>query len=249
MIGDIVGYALYLLLYFNILAILSIWKSMRTLFHLPLDPFSRKIRVVLGEKQVEVGLIVEPVWDRRDTFLALNPAGTVPVLQEPDGSIIATSQAIAEYLDDIVPAPPLISGDPKTKAEIRRLCCWFDIKFNQEVTEYLVGEKIMKRFLGLGEPSSESIRAGYFNMDTHLSYIGHLAERRTWLAGNDFSLADISAAAQLSCLDYLGDIPWEDYQEAKHWYARIKSRPSFRELLEDYIPGTKPPSHYADLDF
>ena len=107
----------------------------------------------------------------------------------------------------------------------------------------------MKRFLGLGEPSSEAIRAGYSNIDTHLSYIGYLAEHRSWLAGDDFSLADICAAAQLSCLDYLGDIPWEDYQEAKHWYARIKSRPSFRSLLDDYVPGTKPPSHYADLDF
>jgi len=222
---------------------------MRTLFHLPLDPFSRIIRVVMAEKQLEVDLIVEPIWERREAFLSLNPAGTVPVLKEPDGSIIATSQAIAEYLEEIIQAPSLIYGTPRAKAEIRRLCSWFDIKFNQEVTEYLVGEKIMKRFLGLGEPSSEAIRAGYSNMDTHLSYIGYLAEHRSWLAGDDFSLADICAAAQLSCLDYLGDIPWEDYQEAKHWYARIKSRPSFRSLLDDYVPGTKPPSHYADLDF
>jgi glutathione S-transferase len=222
---------------------------MRTLFHLPLDPFSRKIRIVIAEKKLEVKLIVEPIWDRREEFLGLNPACTVPVMQEPDGSIIATSQAIAEYLDEIISDHPIISGDAKNRAEIRRLCAWFDIKFNQEVTEYLVGEKIMKRFLGLGEPSSEAIRAGYANMDTHLSYIGYLAEKRIWLAGNDFSLADISAAAQISCLDYLDDIPWEDYQEAKHWYARIKSRPSFRGLLDDYIAGTKPPAHYANLDF
>ncbi|MDE0810861.1 MAG: glutathione S-transferase family protein, partial [Alphaproteobacteria bacterium] len=118
-----------------------------------------------------------------------------------------------------------------------------------EVTDNLFGEKLMKRFLGLGEPNSEAIRAGHTNLDTHLSYIGYLADRRTWLAGDHFSLADIAAAAQISCIDYLGDVPWEDYQEAKQWYARIKSRPSFRPILNDYVPGTRPPAHYTDLDF
>ena len=198
---------------------------------------------------MQVQFSVEPIWERRDEFLALNPAGTVPVLKNDDGSTIATSQAIAEYLDETISEPPLIPGSAIERAEIRRLNNWFDIKFNQEVTEYLVGEKIMKRFLRLGEPSSEAIRAGYENIDTHLCYIEYLAEQRTWLAGNNFSLADVAAASHISCIDYLGDIPWEDYQEAKQWYARIKSRPSFRPLLEDLIPGSKPPSHYANLDF
>lgn len=222
---------------------------MRTLFHLPLDPFSRKIRVVLGEKKIEAELTVEQIWDRREAFLALNPAGTVPVLREPDGAVVAPSQAIAEYLDETIAETPLISGSAVDRAEIRRLCAWFDMKFHREVTDHLVGEKLMKRFLGLGEPSSAAIRAGHANMDTHLSYIGYLADQRTWLAGDRFSLADIAAAAQLSCLDYLGDVPWEDYQEAKQWYARVKSRPSFRPLLEDHVPGMKPPAHYTDLDF
>ncbi|MBL6599654.1 MAG: glutathione S-transferase family protein [Alphaproteobacteria bacterium] len=222
---------------------------MRILYHLPLDPFSRKIRIVLNEKRVEVELTVEQFWDRREGFLALNPAGTVPVLHDPDGAVVAPSQAIAEYLEETVADPPLISGSASDRAEIRRLCAWFDMKFNREVTEHLFGEKLMKRFLGLGEPSSEAIRAGHANLDTHLSYIGYLADRRAWLAGDQFSLADIAAAAQISCIDYLGDVPWEDYQEAKQWYARIKSRPSFRPILEDYVPGMRPPAHYTDLDF
>jgi glutathione S-transferase len=222
---------------------------MRILYHLPLDPFSRKIRIVLSEKKIDVELTVEQFWDRREGFLALNPAGTVPVLQEPDGTVIAPSQAIAEYLDETFADTPLIQGSPADRAEVRRLCAWFDMKFHREVTDHLFGEKLMKRFLGLGEPNSEAIRAGHSNLDTHLSYIGYLADRRAWLAGDHFSLADIAAAAQISCIDYLGDVPWEDYQEAKEWYARIKSRPSFRPILEDYVPGTRPPAHYKDLDF
>ena len=222
---------------------------MPSLLHLPLDPFSRKIRIVLGEKKITALLAVEPIWERRHEFLSINPAGTVPVFIEDDGTTISTSQAIAEYLEETSTEPALIFGTALQRAEIRRLCNWFDVKFNTEVTEYLLGEKIMKRFLGLGEPSSETIRAGYANIDTHLGYIEYLAEQRAWLAGDNFSLADITAASHISCIDYLGDIAWEDYQQAKQWYARIKSRPSFRPLLQDLIPGTQPPAHYKNLDF
>ena len=222
---------------------------MPSLLHLPLDPFSRKIRIVLGEKKITASLAVEPIWERRHEFLSINPAGTVPVFIEDDGTTISTSQAIAEYLEETSTEPALIFGTALQRAEIRRLCNWFDVKFNTEVTEYLLAEKIMKRFLGLGEPSSETIRAGYANIDTHLGYIEYLAEQRAWLAGDNFSLADITAASHISCIDYLGDIAWEDYQQAKQWYARIKSRPSFRPLLQDLIPGTQPPAHYKNLDF
>ena len=222
---------------------------MPSLLHLPLDPFSRKIRIVLGEKKITASLAVEPIWERRHEFLSINPAGTVPVFIEDDGITISTSQAIAEYLEETSTEPALIFGTALQRAEIRRLCNWFDVKFNTEVTEYLLGEKIMKRFLGLGEPSSETIRAGYANIDTHLGYIEYLAEQRSWLAGEHFSLADITAASHISSIDYLGDIAWEDYQQAKQWYARIKSRPSFRPLLQDLIPGTQPPAHYKNLDF
>lgn len=222
---------------------------MPSLLHLPLDPFSRKIRIVLGEKKITASLAVEPIWERRHEFLSINPAGTVPVFIEDDGTTISTSQAIAEYLEETSKEPALIFGTALQRAEIRRLCNWFDVKFNTEVTEYLLGEKIMKRFLGLGEPSSETIRAGYANIDTHLGYIEYLAEQRAWLPGEHFSLADITAASHISCIDYLGDIAWEDYQQAKQWYARIKSRPSFRPLLQDLIPGTQPPAHYKNLDF
>ena len=222
---------------------------MPSLLHLPLDPFSRKIRIVLGEKKITASLAVEPIWERRHEFLSINPAGTVPVFIEDDGTTISTSQAIAEYLEETSKEPAFIFGTALQRAEIRRLCNWFDVKFNTEVTEYLLGEKIMKRFLGLGEPSSETIRAGYANIDTHLGYIEYLAEQRAWLAGENFSLADITAASHISCIDYLGDIAWEDYQQAKQRYARIKSRPSFRPHLQDLIPGTQPPAHYKNLDF
>ncbi len=222
---------------------------MQTLYHLWLSPYCRKARIVLGEKRIDFGLKVENVWERRMEFLALNPAAEVPVLVGPEGTALSGSDVICEFLDEIHPDPPLIGRHPMERAEVRRLVAWFDRKFNLEVTENLVGEKIMKRFLGLGNPDSRMIRAGYANIHTHLDYISYLIERRKWLAGNEMTLADIAAAAHLSCVDYLGDVPWDEHPVARGWYARIKSRPSFRALLSDHIPGAPPAAHYSNLDF
>ena len=220
---------------------------MRRLYHLWLSPASRAARVTLAEKSLAFELTVEKTWEYRHDFLEINPAGEVPVLVEDDGTVIAG--ALHEYLDEAYPDPPMIGGDPLARAEVRRLVEWFDIKFAREVSDCLVGEKVMKRFLGLGQPDSAVIRAGLANIHSHLDYISYLVERRNWLAGEAFSLADIAAGAHLSAVDYLGNVPWDDHPEARAWYARIKSRPSFRPLLADAIPGLAPPAHYANLDF
>ena len=222
---------------------------MRTLYHLWLSPYSRKVRVVLKEKKLDFELKVEQVWERRPEFLALNPAGQVPVLVDEDRGIIADSQVICEYLEELHPEPALLGASVKERAEVRRIAAWFDLKFNVEVTRNLVGEKMMKRMLGIGQPNSSAIRAGHQNIHYHLDYIGYLADRRNWLAGEAFSLADIAAGAQISAVDYIGDVPWDEHPRAREWYARLKSRPSFRPLLGDHIPGAPPPAHYADLDF
>ncbi len=203
----------------------------------------------MATKSLDFEMKVEKVWDRRPEFLAVNPAGSVPVLVEPDGRVIAAHNAIVEYIEEVYPDQPLIGTDPGSRAEVRRLVAWFDEKFGREVTDNLVEEKIMKRFLGMGEPSSSAIRAGHANIHHHLDYIAWLMERRKWLAGDEFSLADIAAAAHLSAVDYLGDVPWDDHEAAKEWYMKVKSRPAFRPLLADSIPGCPPPKHYADLDF
>lgn len=223
---------------------------MRKLHHLPLDSGCRKIRMLLREKKLECELYAEKVWERRDEFLKLNPAGEVPVLVEADGtSITGGTQVISEYLEEAYPENTLLGEDPLSRAEVRRIVAWFDDKFRREVTTNLVEEKMLKRFLGLGEPNSQAIRAGHANIHYHLDYIAWLTDRRTWLAGDDFSLADITAASHISSLDYMGDVPWKDHLGAKDWYARVKSRPCMRGVLADMIPGVPPPKHYADLDF
>ena len=221
---------------------------MRVLYHTPLHPGCRKTRLQLQEKGLAFELKTEQTWQRREGFLRLNPAGEVPVLVE-DGAVIAEAPVISEFLEEAYPEIDLLGADPFARAETRRLVWWFDGKFHEEVTRNLVDEKILKRLMRSGQPDSQAIRCGHANVGYHLEYIAWLCDRRTWLAGDGFSLADIAAAAQLSAVDYLGDVPWENVPGAKDWYARVKSRPSMRGILAETIPGFPPPTHYADLDF
>ena len=222
---------------------------MRVLYHLPLSPFARKIRLVLSEKRLPFELRLEKVWQRREEYLQLNPAGTVPTLVEEGGLVVPDSGVIGEYLEEAYPNIPLLGCTPAERVEVRRLVAWFDGKFAQEVTRNLLGEKFMKRLAGRGEPDAAAIRAGYANLKPHMEYLGWLADSRNWLAGPAISLADFAAAGHLSALDFAGDVDWTLSEPARDWYARMKSRPSFRALLADRIPGILPPPHYADLDF
>ncbi|MEJ0063423.1 MAG: glutathione S-transferase family protein [Alphaproteobacteria bacterium] len=225
---------------------------MYRLYHHPLDPFSRKIRLLLAEKNLPFELVAEKPWQRRVEFMALNAAGEVPVMIAVDGileRVLCDSTAIVEYIEETVTAAPMLGQTPEAKAEVRRLIGWFERKFHREVTQNLLDEKAFKRLSGSGEPDSQALRAGYANIHYHLDYIAWLTERRNWLAGDALTLADLAAAAQLSALDYLGDVPWTGHLAARDWYARLKSRPSFRPLLADHIAGFPPPEHYANLDF
>ncbi|MGB3809159.1 MAG: glutathione S-transferase family protein [Parvibaculum sp.] len=226
---------------------------MRQLYHLPISPACRKVRLVLAEKNLAFELVEEREWERRDEFLALNPAGEVPVLIEEDGSVIAGATAISEFLEETQSFLRLLPENPLERAEARRVIDWFDRKFAAEVSDGLLFEKVARRFLnaseGGGAPDMTVVRAALHNLRYHLDYICYLMEERRWLAGEEMTLADLTAAAHLSCLDYVGDVPWGQYPGAKDWYVRIKSRPGFRQILADHVPGMPPPKLYANLDF
>lgn len=222
---------------------------MRTLYHFPICPFSRKVRVTLAEKKLDFDLIVENFWERRRAFASLNPAMQVPVLVEPDGQTIPDSYAICEYLDTAYPENRLIGYSDIESANIRRLISWFDNKFFHEVNKYLINEKILRYYTRVGAPNSEAIRVAKVNIIPHMEYISYLTDENTWLAGERITLADITASAHISVADYLGEVPWDAYPKVKEWYALLKSRPSFRKILNDKIPGFAPPKHYAVLDF
>ncbi len=230
---------------------------MFTLFHHPFCPHSRFIRLALGEYGFDLKLAEERVWERREGFLAINPAATTPVLIDDAAPPVPGAGLIAEYLDETHGADMddrrLLPTTMAERIEVRRLMAWFNEKFFEEASNPLVTERIYKRFMsednGGGAPAAEVIRAAKANVRYHLAYIGWLAQTRNYLAGDQLTYADLAAAAHLSAIDYLGDVPWIEDDAAKAWYARVKSRPSFRPLLSEWLAGVPASRTYVDLDF
>lgn len=221
---------------------------MLRLLHFPLCPYSRKVRLALAEKELDVTAEAIEPWQCREDLKTGNPAGEVPVLEDRS-RIIADSGVIVEYLEETQRGPSLLGKNIDQRIEVRRLMAWFDKKFVHDVTNLIWHEKLIKRLRDKATPDSAAVRRGLANIHEHLDYISYLFDQNHWLGGDELTLADLTAAAQLSVLDYLGDVPWDKHPGAKLWYAKIKSRPSFRPLLTDRIPSIRPVSYYDDLDF
>ena len=221
---------------------------MARLFHVPLSPFCRKVRLVLAEKKIDVELVEERYWEADPDFMRRNPAGKVPILKM-NGRTMPDSMAICEYLEEKYPNPPLMPQSPEGRYEVRRLVAWFDDKFHHEVTSKLLYERVNRKLMKSGYPVAANVKSGSKAIKYHLDYMAWLLDRRRWLAGDAMTLADFAAAAHLSALDYTSDVDWNRHEVVKDWYAKIKSRPAFRSLLADHVPSFPPPEHYADLDF
>lgn len=220
------------------------------LFQFPLCPFSRKVRLLLGEKGVGYDLVRESPWERRDEFIDLNPAGQTPVMVETEKSLtLMDSGAICEYFEETVEKGPMINGTAPNRAEIRRLVAWCDQQFYGDVTAPLMYERMTKRLVHRATPDARVLREAMKNAHRHLDYLDYLLDHRTWLAGATLSLADLAAAAHLSVADYLGGIDFKGHEQSQRWYAGLKSRPSFRPLLSERMDGIQPPQHYDRVDF
>jgi glutathione S-transferase len=230
---------------------------MPTLLHQTLCPRSRYVRLILGEYGIAVRLVEERFWERREEFLLLNPAGEIPVMVIDGQPAVPGAAIIAEYIEETRPPSEgedrLLPPRAVERVEVRRLASWFNDKFHDEVSGPLVRERVFKRHMtpeqGGGAPDTDALRAARHNIRYHLAYLGWLARTRDWIAGERLTLADLAAAAHLSVADYLGEVPWNEDEMAKHWYARVKSRPAFRPLLAETLAGLPPPHSYADLDF
>lgn len=220
------------------------------LYQFPLCPFSRKVRLLLGEKGVGYELVREAPWERRDGFMDMNPAGQTPVMVDQSRNLrLMDSTAICEYLEETVEQAAMINGTAANRAETRRLVSWFDHQFYQDVTAPLLHERMIKRIVHRAAPDARVLRDAMKAAIGHLDYIDFLLDHRTWIGGATLGLADLAAAAQISVTDYLGGIDWQGHEQTARWYRGFKSRPSFRPLLNERMDGIAPPSYYNDVDF
>lgn len=220
------------------------------LLQFPLCPFSRKVRLLLGEKGVGYTLVRENPWERRDEFIDMNPAGQTPVITDVQRDVrLIDSLVICEYFEETVDKAQMINGTAIQRAEIRRLATWFDTFFFRDVTERLLGERMLKRIVTKASPDARILREAMKSAVEYLDYTDYLLDRHNWMAGATLSLADLAAAAQISVADYLGGIDWKNHEQTARWYAGMKSRPSFRPLLSERMEGIPASPHYHDVNF
>jgi glutathione S-transferase len=213
---------------------------MRRLVHLLLSPPSRFARLLIAEKR----LTCDPVAPE-------DISEHLPVFIDQDGTRAQGLWAIVDHLEGTYPDYPLAPEDDAARAESLRLLDWAMGPFLDSVTRRIVYEKASQRFTGAPvqrAPDMETVRRGREALRTELAQLGATAERNGYLACRECTLGDLAVAAHISALDYFGEIPWTEFPAAGEWYMRMKSRPSFRTLLADRVPGQPPVSHYADLD-
>ncbi len=207
--------------------------------------------MILAEKRLDYELVYEAPWKPSDELLEYNISGEVPTLIDTNGIITYGNSAIREYLDEVYPDIPLIGTDYQQRAEARTIADWAHNILYKDVYQPVIYERILKRFIKDADkrPEPACIREAGTKLNNHMEYIAWLIDRRNWLAGKEFSIADIATSSLLSVLDYLGIIQWHKYELVKSWYVRIKSRPSFRNILQDNVPQIPPATDYANLDF
>jgi glutathione S-transferase len=129
---------------------------------------------------------------------------------------------------------------------------WAMGPFHEQVTQRIVYEKAAPRYTGAGfsrAPDMNVIRAGREELKLALGGISRALEISGNLSGKAPALGDLAVAAHLSAMDYFGEVPWSESPTVSEWYLRMKSRPSFRSLLADRVPGQPPVGHYAELDY
>lgn len=222
---------------------------MRQLYSYPLCSFSRLVRIYLKEKSLDFELLNDLPWARKRIFSEKHMLSDIPTLIDNDGTVLEGWYAIVEHLEQVYRSVSFFGGSHREKAETRRIMTIFNEMFFADVIQNIVFEKAIKKYIENSSPDSSRIRVGNANIKKYFNYISWLTERRNWLAGDNFSLADISAAAQISSIDYMGSVDWDAYPEVKMWYVRIKSRPSFRDILHDRVSNILPAEHYHLLDF
>ena len=216
-----------------------------------LEPMSRAVRLALGEKRAIFHTNEAPPFENDPKLQSVSGDGMTPILVDDSwghGATIGEAMAIFEYLEDIVPTPPLLPGGPLERAAVRAMTSRATRALGP-IVDVIVTEKAHKLLARRGSPDTGALRQANASANELLDQIGRAAEAEGWVCGKKLSLADMVIGAHFSVLDFLDAVRWDVAPAGKAWYANLKQRPAFKPLLSDTLAGIVPPLHYGDLDF
>jgi glutathione S-transferase len=214
---------------------------MRLYYH-PFSSNARRAVITAFELDAPVELVLVDLAkreQRQPTFLARNPAGRVPVLED-GGLVLPESHAIMIYLAERSTGQTLYPSDLQTQAQVNRWMFWCAAHF-QPAISVLNWEHVVKRLAGLGAPdASEIMRGERLVQETAALLDSHLAGHE-WVAGPAMTLADISLATPLMTIA-TAKLPVTQFENLHSWFARIQARESWQRTASPALTLPLPPT-------
>lgn len=204
------------------------------LFDFERAPNPRRVRIFLAEKNLEIPRVKVNLFRREQLspeYLAINPGGTVPVLELDDGTCLSECLAICHYLEAIHPEPVLFGATSRQQA---LTLMWANIVDNEgmsAVAEVLRNLSPGFRDHALPGPLACAqipalIERGRQRSEQFFDRVNQQLEHQPWLAGADYSYADISLLVTTDFAGWVDIDPMQTRPPLKRWYERVASRPA-----------------------
>jgi len=204
------------------------------LFDFDRAPNPRRVRIFLAEKRLDIPRVNVNLFRMEQLstgFLAINPGGTVPVLETDDGTYLAESVAICRYLESLHPEPSLFGSNPRQEA---LTLMWANIVENDglaAVAEVL--RNLSPGFRGHVLPGPVAypqipalVARGQQRTVQFFDRIEQQLLKNPNLAGGDFSFADISLLVTVDFAGWVDFNPTQGRPALKRWYERVAARPA-----------------------
>lgn len=206
---------------------------MTTLHGVGPSPFVRKVRVAMAEKGLSYDH--EPVMPGMapEGYEKLHPLKKIPVYQDGD-FVLPDSSCILQYLERVQPNPALYPSDPKQYGR----ALWYEEYSDSKLTE-TVGpiffNRVVKPRIFQQEPEEDVVKQKSEELLPLLDYLeGELADDREFLAGGQFSVADIAVGSIFVNYAHTGEsVDASRWPKLAAYVARIHARPSFKALIEE----------------
>jgi len=196
----------------------------------PWSTNTRKVLMVLAEKarEAELSLVMLPNGEQKlAAHLALHPFAKVPVLED-EGFVVYEASAINRYLERKYPTPALLPRDPQSAALADQWISTADCYFAPHVDPVII-ETLFRRYLG-GEADLAAVKSGRDKLQTALDTADRALQASLYLAGEEFSLADIQLMPYLEYLDKTGEEVFRQRPNLRAWWERCSQRPSWQKV-------------------
>jgi glutathione S-transferase len=199
-------------------------KAMLKLHYHPFSTYSRRVRIALIEKGIEADLVEVDMVARAHkspAYLALNPYGRVPTLEE-DGFVLYESSAILEYLEATHPSPPLVPADARGRALVSMHAKLCDLQLSRQTGAII----FPKRFLPKERWDEKVMAQAKSEIEKHLAILEPQLQGKTWLVGDRYSLVEVCYTPFVEFFPLMEITP---PPAVAAWSARMLERPSARE--------------------